>query len=358
MNLKLYKQALDLEDTAPKEALEIYHKLDRENSEFYADILLAAIIFPFLASIIAFLTVQSISSHQIIAIVLILSGVGFAPPLFMYGKRLVEKVKGLHLQSVSIEAATEGPIITIFTGFFYFMLILIVAVLMVAIIWTSVSLVHNFLTGAPFVSPGKLPMHVHFPIFLGCFAFFLLFLLSRVDFRPFSIKRILKEIPIGLKANSSEIPQFIAKITIGFNLVGNSSFGILHEDFRYAIMLNCFTGLLLGLAFARALKKDKVLDTLYEIARARCLIRLDRQIEAGYRLKKLVKKIGCPAAAKYLAYALLELIEDSPRVEECLNEAATRSLRNSDKYRELYLDSLLKEKQLAGLGNDLNLLKR
>jgi len=89
----LYKKASELEEPSPEEALGIYKELEDENSEFHTSILLAGIIFPILAYLISFVVVQYISGHRTIVTVLILSVVGFAPPLLMVGTKIAKKEK-------------------------------------------------------------------------------------------------------------------------------------------------------------------------------------------------------------------------------------------------------------------------
>lgn len=363
MKLDLYGQASDSEETSPEEALEIYKKLEHENSEFHTSILLAAIICPIVASVIAFFVSQSISSHRTIATVLILCGIGFLPPLLMFGAKLAEKRKtymgvttGLLEWSIM---AFFLPIFAIFAHLITLVILFLIAGIITLVIWTPLSLVNHLLTRAPFLWPTDLPIHVSLPFFLACFVVVFLFAMSNVPLRPvFPVRRILMEIPVGLKVNSGKILEFIASSALGLALVGTGPLGILYGDVYIGVIANGFSGVLLGLSFAR-LESDPLLGNLYRIARARCLIRLSRQAEASYRLSSVLEagKLFLPEAAKNLAIALWSVVHDPPVVERYINEAA-KCISSDDRYVEIYLHSIQRTKRLAGLEGNIDSLKR
>ena len=352
MDLNLYRRASDSEDTSAEEALGVYKKLEHENSEFYTSILLAAIIFPTVASVIAFLVSQSISSHRTIATVLILCGIGFLPPSLMFGAKLVEKrERCMGVATGLLELAIMVvylPIIVIFADIISLAIMSFIAAIITAIILTPVSLVIHILTGAPFLWPTELPTHVYLPIFLVCFVAIFLFAMSNVPLRPiFPVKRILMEIPVGLKVNSSKILEFIASLALGLALIGSGPLGILYEDIRIGVIANGFSGALLGLSFAR-LESDPVLGNLYRIARARCLMRLGREAEASYRLSSVLAagNLFLPEATKKLAIALWSVIHDPQVVEKYINEAA-KCVSSDDMHVEIYLDNIQKTRRLV-----------
>jgi len=251
----------------------------------------------------------------------------------------------------------------IFADLITLLILVLIAALIAATILIPLTLLNHFLTGAPFVWPAELPMNVHLPVFFVCFVIIFLFVMSDVRLRPFSIRRILSEMPVGLRVNSGRILEYIASMAFGLVLVGSGTLEILYEDIRHGIIANGFAGLLLGSAFAHgALEKDFVLGNLYRIGRARCLIRLDRQTEASYRIKRLgdSPKFSRPPPVEYLVIALLNLIEGFPRIEEYLNEAATESVSTDEyhRYREIIADSILRTRRLAGLSDDSGLVRK
>lgn len=351
-NLNLYRQASDAEDTSPEQALQTYKKLERENSEFHTSILLAAIICPIVASVIAFFVSHSISGHRTIATILIVGGIGFLPPLLMFGAKLVEKRKrhigvttGLLEWAIT---AVGSPIILMFADIIFLGILFFVAGIITLVILTPLSLVNHLLTGAPFLWPTELPTHVYLPIFLVCFVAIFLFAMSNVPLRPiFPVKRILMEIPVGLKVNSSKILEFIASLALGLALIGSGPLGILYEDIRIGVIANGFSGALLGLSFAR-LESDPVLGNLYRIARARCLMRLGREAEASYRLSSVLAagNLFLPEATKKLAIALWSVIHDPQVVEKYINEAA-KCVSSDDMHVEIYLDNIQKTRRLV-----------
>ena len=358
MNINLYQKASDLEETNPEEALEIYNKLEKENKEFHKYILLTSIICPIFAFIIALFVVQFISSHQTIATVLVLSVIGFGPPLLIFGSKYFkqgERHTGVKVKPIerALWVLLTGPI-AILGGLITIVFLVLGTLLIEAIFLIPLSVVYPLLTGAPFILPENIKILLFFVFFIP----FFLFVVSEVRLIPFSIRRILMKIPVGLKLRSGNILKFIASTAVGIAIVGGGALGILYEDVLSGVIVYCFTGLLVGLAFSRGVEKDFILGNLYRIARARCLIRLDRHAEASYRLKIFVHHPDYPPfsltpVVKYLVYASIDLINDFPNeAEEYLNEAA-KSISGDDKYREIYLDSIQKTRQLAGLSNNI-----
>ena len=391
MNLDLYRQASELEDTNPEEALKIYKRLEHENKEFHMDILLVAIICPIIAFVIAFLVVQYIGSYRTIsaiASILILILVGFTPPSLMFNIKFKEKIMerdikykgGIPARWLILFSSLGMALITIFSEVIEIVAIAVVAGLIAIVILFPISLVDHFLTGSPILWYGsEYPIYAIIIVFI-CLVIVFLFALSEIRINPATlilphpfisrrrfIKEILKEIPIGLKINSVRILGFVI-FAIGIFLVGSGSLGMQYGDIRYGFIATCISGVFFGLTFAFGpLEKDYILGNLYRIGRARCLIRLDRQAEANYRLymmRDLSPQFGRPPVIENLTSALVELRVDAPAshayVKEKLNEAAIsisdRQYYNAE-YTEIYVDSIQKTRQLAGLDDDMDIKK-
>jgi hypothetical protein len=394
MNLNLYKQASDLEECNQEEALGIYNKLEHENKEFNKSILLAWIFCPIFASIISFIVVQSVSSHQTITTLLILSVLGYFPPILMYLMKLDGKERayiGTKTSRLStLAGALIGGIIMIVGNIIELVIMAIYGVILALVIEIPIMIIIHFLTGVPFFE--ALPIPVIGTIGAVCFIIIFLVHMSEVALTPgygynpllylfgmtlefiFSaessrldlIKEVLGDILAGLKVHSRSILEYAVIIAVVFVLGGSGSIGIIYEDIYKGIIASCFAGLLLGLAYARDLEKDYILGNLYRIAIIRCLVRLDRRSQATHRLKDLKwiftrVEFSHPDVIEDIVSAMEYLIDGGQKwAKESLNEAVEsvnsprlrtfgRLIENSGpahfevKYREIILNTIQRE---------------
>lgn len=359
MNLNLYRQASDLEDTNPEEALKIYKKLEHENSEFHISILLAAIISFIVAFVIAFFVSQSMSSYRTIATIIIMSSIGFLPPSLMYATKLVRQRK----RCMGVTTSRPSQVIAgafMAIGAIYVIVIQIVILVIIAAITSFIilalsGLVNHLLTGAPFLwSPEP-----NEPLFWVCFVIVFLIVASDVSLWPiFPVRRKLMQIPIGLKVNYGNILRFIAVLAIVLVIYRSGPLAFLYKDIRLGVIASGFSGVLFSFTFGRW-ENDPPLANLYRFARARCLIRLGRQAEADLRLTGVLKgeKLFLSEAAEKLGIALWSIINDPPEVERYINEAA-KCVSSNDRYLEIYLDNIQKTRRLVGLEDKGDLPKR
>lgn len=358
MNLSLYKRGSSLEGKRPKEALKVYGKLERKNTEFFADILLAGIICPFFASIFAFHVLHYVGFHQPFFGALIVSVLGFSPLFLLYGEKSAqkeEKLTGISTRKHHLIASFYLPVWIIILCLLELVIIVIIGGLVAIVVLIFFSLARHFLPGIPFLWLNELPLNLTQIVFPVCILIVLIVWISETKVMTSPVK-MLKGIPIGLKVNSHSVLKFMASTALAVFLVGYGPLDIFYESLYHTVVASCFTGFLLGFTFAGALEKDYVLGTLFRIARIRCLIRLNRDIEAEHRLDLLVDDIKFDVLPDFergrlnsLAYSLQALMDRTPQSLEYAKGALSKvaeSVESNDTYREIYMDSIQKEKEL------------
>ncbi|HEC34562.1 MAG TPA: hypothetical protein ENI37_07590 [Chloroflexi bacterium] len=384
MNLALFQRALELEEVQPQRALTFYDRLGRENKDSYPDILLIAIVCPILASVVAFFASRVLEQHQSLVTVLILAGLGFTPAWVTFQNRVLqswpERVSGL-ARALAIVVPVFGTLLSdALTLFFVFLL----AGVLSAVILVPVSFLRHLLTDAPFLPPAQLPLHIYLPVFVPAFLFALALALSEVRFPRFfrmpleifraslsdkkrwfahSLKRLVAEIPVGLRLNVSNILQFLASLGMGAVLVGAGPLGLLYDHLYRALLASGLAGGLLGLSIYRV-ERDLLLGNFIRLGQVRCLIRLGRMAEADYRLVQVFELPGFsrPEAVEDLASALSEMLSGgqpgapqprrlaAQRRVLMLLQTAAEAGRRMDRYRDIWLASFRRTWSLAGLG--------
>lgn len=365
MNFQIYKQAVKLEETNPKKSLEIYKNLQKENKVFDKDVFIAYIYFPFLASIIAFYINQSITYHKTIITLLIVIFLGFVPPWLIYGANEWKKNR-----TGSRNTSRPRGSLIVFIAFGAYLVFLpslelfiitIIGAFIAVIILFLYNGINHLIMGVPFVWPWELPDVVITLAVSSCFLFVLFIWASNVRITPISIKRLLKEIPIGLRLNSHSLLVYFASVALVILVItpifgGLGPFGIAYDEVHHLIITNCFTGLLIGYAISSS-EKDYNLTVFYEIAIARCLIRLNRLTEARHRLELLVVETqqGYSLALALLVSATLNLIKGiSTKIKRNL-KGVIENINEEDKYKRIYIDNINKTKKIAGLDKSKDL---
>lgn len=357
MGLNLYKQASDLEENNPEEALEIYKKLEHENKEVDIDIFTLGILCPPIAFIIAFFFVQSIEIHKVLATVLIWCGIGFAPPYLLFVTReiRVRKLKRDPQEDdviLKIFSGAFGIFICAFAEIIQLILTIIIAAFFEGVILTILSFIYHIMFGAPFVSLQYLPIYIQLPTFVFCFIIVFIFMASDV---PITHLSSIKWIMIGLKLKFKKILVFTLTLSLML-ILGGGSIGIFYDNIIYGIIISVWAGTVIGVAFGW-IERDYLLGNLYRIAKARCLIRTGHHIEAHYLLSEIEVDLDFPHSNKIinLVWAMRLTIENAPRkdIMGYINEADSSVVDN--KYEGIFSDNIQKTRQFASLGYDIDL---
>jgi hypothetical protein len=196
----------------------------------------------------------------------------------------------------------------------------------------------------------------------GFFIVVLLIWASDARLTPIEMKRILKEIKVGLKINSRSIVVFFASTIFWILAIrtiftqqgdGNLIYTDVEQYFYLVLLPICSTGFLMGLALAEN-EKDRTIDIFCRIDIARCLLRINRKTEARMQLEILWEEIqreNHPPEMISLVYASLAVITKSPdEVNKALGEVV-ESLAEDNRYRELYQNSIEKTRYLISESN-------
>jgi hypothetical protein len=368
----LIKQALDLEEPNPEEALKIYKKLESENKEFHGNIVFIGIICPIIAYSLVFHLLQSPNPPRDLYTFLILAIVGFAPPstmLTIKAKTKIGRIGGtefierLHTAFIGMLAGT----LIVFSNLIGVGLLILLAIILATLLTIPISLATLILPNTSFLWPNELPEIVLWTSFIS--SFFVIFLIELAEppfFNtlvflspppPLTRRQMIKEfigmIPVGLRLNFVNKLKFIAGIFVSILLVGSGPLGLLYGGFYQGVAAFGFTGLLLGFSLSKAIEKDYYLGDLYQLGIVRCLLRLDGRAEANYRIGRLTKerKPWRTPPVDNLTTGLSLFMDNYSDYPYYVREAVASSLTD-DAYEGLYLFNVRNSMKLTGIDID------
>ncbi len=417
----LYKEASALEETSPKGALKTYNRLESLNKPFATRIFLPAAICPIIASFVNYGVSELVDGHRTWVAILMLIAVGFVPPLIIY-ERKFEQLKAQHsrlsiryyviIGSALVYAVVLSfgqLIVAIVVGFYTFIFTFPILLLIYFLIGLYSFL---YLNGTPYywldLYTG-LPIYVTMPVINIFFVIFYLacitgiFLNGSIDMVPFRLPYYVKRIPVAIRPMAGEILSFFTIAAVGYAVYG-TGFDIPYGYSWAGLIENSFAGIMLGLYYARRLEKDFIFGNVLRIAKIRCLIRLGREDEARYILRRVTKDYDYPPkfsrtpVVKHLGNALGYFIADQdcyrrqrglpsnqPVFEDVASNRATEGLSSrwvayddrppvdypynevseaamsletaQPKYIDTYVDSIDKTRRFIGLGNDQSIEK-
>jgi hypothetical protein len=328
-HLPFYKKASDIEERYPAEAMETYKKLESKNKKFYKKILLLGICYPSNAYALAYFIVQHTEIHSALLTVLIWCVMGFGPPLYI-STAIESKKLGFdkELGGPSLYFSALGAFIIAFSGILEIGFYVVIAIILSGIISTILNLTSALI----------------FPVFSVCFVTVFLFFVSDVPmYRVYSIRWILT----GVKLKAEKILLCFFSLSFVF-ILGGGSFGVLYENYMYGIIISAWTGAMVGLALSKIEEDPVKLGDLYRIAKVRCLIRLDRHIEAHYLLTEIEENpsfhpeslLGC------ITGSLRVIIENYRKFYEVYIDCLNSSGALDDEYVEMWSDTILKTQTL------------
>lgn len=320
------RKGMNAEEKEPKKALRYFEVLERRNMDTSPWILLACTILMPLAYWIALQVDQRLTRHNVLISLLILSVVGLAPALYLvYQKK--ERKKNPY--SGRPDSKSRNLLLSIVSSFFVMVLVIFGDVLILAFLLV-ISLLIVYLVAAPiyFISQrlhnpsweafGTLlqaPWGYTLVIFLAVLLFLNWF--GGVRYMPFSLKRILQEIPIGVRENAEDMFTFLSNLTTTYLVTGmiSARYEFLYTDPIAGLILYAFAGAMFGWEACRE-TSDANLHSLNVIARARCLGRLGKRLYGEFilylHLRELNTLTGAPVFIKELAAAQMELLSEEP----------------------------------------------
>lgn len=320
------RKGMNAEAKEPKKALRYFEVLPRRNKDTSPWILLACTILMPLAYWIALQVDQRLTQHNVLLALLILSVVGLAPALYLvYQKKARKKnpytgrpdSKSRNLL-FSVLGSFFVMVVIIFGDVLILAVLLVISYLIVSLGMAPIYFISKWL-GSPvwesfaefMLSPlgYTLVISVAVLIFLNWF--------GGVRYSPFSLTRILQEIPIGVRENAGDIFSYLSNLTAVYLTTGmiSARYEFLYTDPLTGLILYAFSGALFGWEACRE-ESDVNLHSLNVIARARCLGRLGKRLYGEFilylHMRELNDITGAPEFIKDLAAAQMELLSEEP----------------------------------------------
>ena len=295
MNIESYRQASYLEETDPGKALKIYDKLEHENLEFHKYILLFGIIGFSIGFIIAFFVRQYITSHRDIVATAIWYGIGFTTIFGLYSAARIkmEPLTKLQVKKLKYQFLTL-PVLAFLSPFLQLLelgLFIFITIVFGEIIFGILGFIYHIVSGVPFISPLSLPnmpIYIYFPVFLISFiiVFLTLVVFDAIIPSKISLKLILRVMKIRMR---EVLPMLILFFSIILIFLGKYPDNLFYDNFITGLVISVIIGTVFGFVMAY-IERDHRLGNLYRIAKARCLIRMDRDFETNFLLKDVILK--------------------------------------------------------------------
>lgn len=362
-------KALELEETEPKAALDLYQQASKENRERYWDVLLIAIICPVAASIIVFLIIHPAEHFRTLNVFLIMSIFGYGPALWLYERRQAdarfryfgfqymrlyrlpaERYDSLRRRYGRVRLAFSLALIFIGTTTTLIMIVFFSAFFILPVAAIFCLILRK--------SPENLPFSLLLTINVLGSIFGVAFGFSLIGAPLFPLKGFLSGMIVDVKLSIRDILDFLAGVGMGLLIVGAGPLGLLYNHLYEGMIASAFTGALLGLSLYDP-ETDFILALIIQLGQIRCFLRLKRKDEARYWINDILRRpdLSFPRAIRDLA-SILSAIEGRgkeqkwdfvPLLEELSTEA--REGMSLDKpYQEIWLSSVLKTYSLTKLG--------
>jgi hypothetical protein len=279
-----------LEQSDPRAALEEYADLKRTNQTYHPEILLAAIACPIIAAEIAWSLTILFHFHRDLGIAITLAVVGFAPGYLIYYRRHLQppdRALGWNperrtsaLKSDRLRYLTLALAVNKFKNVFLVSMVAFVA----AVIASPVLFIIAFFMRCPVA---KIPPVIVLPIVIMAFVVATAFMFSHtmLPLRPFS--EYLRGMIVDLKLGLGLFFNIAAGLAVSCLLAGGGFFGWFFVRRIDLFMAAGASGLLLGLSIVSA-ERSVLMANLIRLGEARCLVRLNRRLEARYRLNEIL----------------------------------------------------------------------
>lgn len=350
------RKGLSAESQIPAKALRYFEVLERRNKDTSPIILLLLTILMPTAYVLAFIASANITKHQGLISGLIISFVGLAPALHLVYKKKIHKKTPYESNRTPISPS--------------FLVTLLMSILMMLVLFFGdslilvgiiiVSFLIMYLGSAPFFfalgqaenpSWEKLSLALQSPagytVFTFIFILIFLYFYAGVRFNPFSLKRIIKDISIGVRENSQSIFSFITNIFCIYLFSGliSTEYEFLYTNLETGIILYAFS----GATFAwEACREDSSysLKSINTIARARCLARLGKRQYGEYILYSMLQELNeisvYPEFLKYMAEAQREMLLADPNMYTVWEnlEMAESSIPELMDQKDVYIKSI------------------
>jgi len=309
-NKKVSREAVKLETTNPSEALKLYSQLESENAEFYKGIFTAGMIGFILGFIVIFYGAEYMGiEKESLLLPLIWYSIGFLILLSIWAPKASRRFRGANIFWIPLVAVFYAGAKMI-EAIFFFISMLIIALVSTLAIYSIIRVIHYFIFGGPFVFNSlfevdavRWPISILFiALFIASFLFLGLFDVS-IPKRP-TIPLIFRVIRLKKREALSTMALFVVLILLA---LGWYSDNVFYYNLPVGLGLSIITGGLIALALSSG-EKDHLLANLYRLAKARCLIRMDHDFEAYFPLRYTHedRKVEKPGAKRSTVEPLLK----------------------------------------------------
>lgn len=320
------RKGMNAEAGQPKKALRYFEVLERRNKDTSPWILLACTILMPLAYWIALQVDQRLSKHNALLSLLILSVIGLAPALYLVYQK---KARKKNPYTGKRESKSRNLLFSVLASFFVMAAIIFGDVLILAVLLVISSLLVS-LGIAPIYFISKwlgnpvwesfadfMPSPLSYTLVISVAVLIFLNWFGGVRYMPFSLKRILQEIPIGIKENAEDIFSYLSNLTAAYLTTGmiSATYEFLYTDPMTGLILYAFSGAMFGWEACRE-ESDVNLHSLNVIARARCLGQLGKRLYGEFilylHMRELDDITGAPGFIKDLAAAQMTALSEEP----------------------------------------------
>lgn len=254
--IKMCRAGLASEEHDPREALKIYQLLDRINVTYHLNLLLTSLLSLPLAYIIAYYVTLRIGRYQDVIAVTLMCLLGIGPIVFLSVRRRRAEQRQAREADIWRQQTPKWLsrlgnvlggiwkwgmllVVFLFADVLQFTIILLIAAVALIALMLPIYLWQYLQTGPPLM-PHPLTN------FLSGITLLITFVViaSDVRLKPFSLSRILQEIPIALKENSDKIFSFLTNITLWFILLGTAvQHEVMYENLSSASLFTPSWGL-------------------------------------------------------------------------------------------------------------------
>ncbi|MBN1260541.1 MAG: hypothetical protein JXB35_07655 [Anaerolineae bacterium] len=310
--VEICRAGLAAEDREPRAALEAYRLLDATNVTYSLPLMFTGLLSLPLAYVIAYYVNLRIDCYQGVIVIALMCLLGIGPVVLLSVRRRKDKSEKRRTANVDIwqqrtptwlsrlGSILEGVwiwgwmlLVLLFADVLQLAIMALIAGIVLIVVMLPVNLWQWVQTGPP-LHWGIEALADPMGSYLSGAVFFLTFVViaSDVRLKPFSLGRILQEIPIGLRENSDKIFSFIANVALGFILLGTAVYHeVLYENLELGIIVYLFLGALIGWDHYRE-EQDQPLGILSILGQARCLVRLGQNAVARVKLERRLAEGG------------------------------------------------------------------
>ena len=317
-----FKQTLYIEDVNPRKALSIYKRLLDKNREWRWDIVLLATAMPVIAFILSVVASYSFDIPAWMATAFIWLPIGFLP-YFTAARDLEFALAGYKdpLKQKIIQKYVIAPLLNFFWDGFQLFIVLVTAFILTILTTCIFALAYKIFIDdlSYFETMYILSGYVALPMLVVYFVLVMLVWCS-IPTRILSLRRLF----VAIKLSQKNIFEFIIKTLIALVLAVSIT-GFFHQNPLYGGVMALFIGVLFSFEDGK-FERYFVPNYLLKLAEVRCLIRLEKRLEAEWHLQKLLfisERFPSLKIVKELSKSLAYLFDKEPKLsiaKDCIDD--------------------------------------